>query len=83
MIFAVSKLVEAAMGEISAEAPAWQETINNWKSELEESKKDEEQDSIWDDEEKEDESIIITTTITRKRSRNVDYEKNSDVEKQV
>ena len=54
MIFAVSKLVEAAMGEISAEAPAWQETINNWKSELEESKKDEEQDSIWDDEEKED-----------------------------
>lgn len=34
-----------------------------------------------DDDEKEDESIIITTTITRKRSRNVDYEKNSDVEK--
>lgn len=34
-----------------------------------------------DDDEKEDESIIITTTITRKRPRNVDYEKNSDVEK--
>ncbi len=31
--------------------------------------------------EKEDESNIITTTITRKRTRNVDYEKNSDVEK--
>lgn len=35
MIFAVSKLVETAMGEISAEVPSWQETLDNWKSNAE------------------------------------------------
>ncbi len=36
MIFAVSKLVEAAIGEASTSATAWQETFDNWKEEAEE-----------------------------------------------
>lgn len=42
---------------------------------------DDDVDEKQDVDEKEDESNIITTTITRKRTRNVDYEKNSVVEK--
>lgn len=50
MIFAVSKLVEAAVGEVSAEIPSWQETFDNWKSDSEEEFADEEQND-WEDEE--------------------------------
>ena len=54
MIFAVSKLVEAAVSEVSAEIPSWQETFEGWKSDSEETFADAEQDD-WSDEEEWDE----------------------------
>ena len=49
MIFAVSKLIEAAVGEVSAGIPSWQETFDNWKSDSEDyfAKED---DDDWEDE---------------------------------
>lgn len=49
MIFAVSKLIEAAVGEVSAGIPSWQETFDDWKSDSEDyfAKED---DDDWEDE---------------------------------
>lgn len=50
MIFAVSKLVEAAVSEVSAEIPSWQENFDNWKSGAEEDFEEEVDDWETDDE---------------------------------
>jgi hypothetical protein len=53
MIFAVAKLIEAAVGEVSAEMPLWQETFENWKGDLEDHFVQEEEDDYefyYDDE---------------------------------
>lgn len=53
LIFAVSKLVESAMNEISTEASAWEETFSDWKDDLE---ADKEADKEAKEADKEDDS---------------------------
>ena len=48
MIFAVSKLVEAAVSEVSVELPTWKESFANWKSDVEDYFAIEEEADEWE-----------------------------------